>query len=446
MTSQLALMNKNAIALASDSAVTVGNKTYNSATKIFTLKGNQAIGFMISNAGTYLPCNVAWERVIGLFSDEIGTEHLKTVADYVKRFKKFLSESPKLTPNRENSTYIQSDLIEFLHNFLKPETKSELDDVAYSLGIKYEEFPGLGEYVSDNLNKRIDHLHDQIIERVNELDKKEQYEHQRIAEFHEETLMTANNIFCEMYEVSPERRIKTLAIITYHLANFSSTPGGAGGTFTNLVIAGFGSEEISPVLIELKVGAIVDPELGACDAGVTNFIRIRSDLKDDGGIKYPNKTEVSAAAFIIPYAQHAVIQNILNGIHDDLIKNYFRKNLPKFIADGVTKQLTSTLSEIDGIGPSTQAKIMKGFQDSSESLKRNISNEIGEGVNHFRGNRRAMFRTSTKMMSAGQLAGFAKKLVSMEAEITYYSKPKRTVGGEIVAATITKEHGFEIVE
>ena len=67
-------------------------------------------------------------------------------------------------------------------------------------------------------------------------------------------------------------------------------------------------------------------------------------------------------------------------------------------------------------------------------------------MNHFRGKRRGMFRDSTRMMSAGQLAGFAKKLVSMEAEITYYSKSKRTVGGEIVVATITKEHGFVLIK
>jgi|TARA_B110000914_G_C15478962_1_gene454641 hypothetical protein len=447
MTSQLALMNKNAIALASDSAVTVGDKTYNSATKIFTLGGKQPIGFMISNAGIYLPCNVSWERVIGLFSDEIGVRILPTVADYVKEFKKFLLESPKLMPNSENSTYIQSDLIEFLQHWLNPETKSKLDDVAYSLGIKYEEFPGLDEYVSDNLNKRIDHLHNQIVELVQGLNSKDQYKHIRITEFHAETLNTANQIFCEMYDVSSERVNKTLEILSYHLANNSETPGGGGGAFSNLIIAGFGSEEISPVLVELKVGAIIDPQMGPTDEGTTNFIRIRTNLSDEGGLEFmDDNKEVSGAAFIIPYAQHSEIQNILNGIHNELINSYFMDKLPRFIADSVLDQLTVTLSEIDGIGPSTQAKIIKGFQESSDPLKQNIFKELGKAVNHFRGKRRGMFRDSTRMMSAGQLAGFAKKLVSMEAEITYYSKSKRTVGGEIVVATITKEHGFVLIK
>jgi len=42
------------------------------------------------------------------------------------------------------------------------------------------------------------------------------------------------------------------------------------------------------------------------------------------------------------------------------------------------------------------------------------------------------------------LSEFAKKLVAMEAEITYYSKAKKSVGGKIISATITKENGVII--
>jgi hypothetical protein len=444
MTSQLALMNKNAIALASDSAVTIGGKTYNSATKIFTLKGNHPIGFMIAGAGVYLPCNIDWERVIGLFGDEIGDVNLPTVEDYVVRFKKFLFECPKLKPNQENSTFIQEDLIDFLKHYLKPETKKKLGTVVYDLENLYQEFPGLDEYISKSMNQRIDHFHSTIEELITGLDEQERYVHNRIKEYHKDTLDKANNFFCEMHNVSSGQRKKTHEIISYHLAM-----GGNGDAVTNLVIAGFGSKEISPVLVELKVKGIVDPTVGACDEGVTNFIRIRKDLEDTGGLEHPivdGKEAVSAAAFIIPYAQKMEIQNILDGVHMDLQRYYLHEKLPTYIRDATLDQLSKTLSEIDGIGPSTQAKIIKGFHDSAESLKNNISGEISRGIDHYRITRRGYFRDSTRLMSAGQLAEFAKKLVSMEAEITYYLKPKRTVGGEILVATITKEHGFEILE
>ena len=44
MTSQLALMNSMAVALASDSAVTIGSKTYDGVRKIFKLNFNPKIG------------------------------------------------------------------------------------------------------------------------------------------------------------------------------------------------------------------------------------------------------------------------------------------------------------------------------------------------------------------------------------------------------------------
>jgi len=445
MTSQLALMNKTAVALASDSAVTIGEKTYDGAKKVFTLKGGQPIGFMISGAGTYLPCNVDWERVIGLFGDEIGDENLLTVTDYVTRFKKFLSETPKLQPNQENSTFIQSDLIEFLEYFLKPETKRRLDDVAYDIENLYDEFPGLDEYISKSMNDRLNHFYNNTNEMFNELEPEEKYIHNRITKFHENTLKTANEYFCKMYNLSSKQSKKTLSMISYHLAQYTSLSGSYHWrAYTGLVIAGFGSDQLTPELVEFHIGAIVDPEVGACSDGVSNIIRIRKDLSDEGGLEYPEEGQVSSAAFIIPYAEKKEIQNILNGVHDDFFEKYLQKYLPMYIRNLVLNQLSETLNEINGIGPSTQSKIDAGFRESSESLRANIQKEIKDGVYHFMGLRRGDFRLSTRNMSARQLAELAKKLVSMEAEITYYTKTKRTVGGDIIVATITKENGFVI--
>ncbi|WP_407422686.1 hypothetical protein [Methanobrevibacter sp.] len=50
MTSEVLIMNKNAIAMAADSAVTVNNrKTYNGANKLFMLSNEPPMGIIIKS-------------------------------------------------------------------------------------------------------------------------------------------------------------------------------------------------------------------------------------------------------------------------------------------------------------------------------------------------------------------------------------------------------------
>ena len=125
MTSQLALMNSMAVALASDSAVTIGSKTYDGVKKIFELKNNHKIGIMISGVANYIPCNISWERVIRLFDESTANSEFHTVGDCVEAFRTFVSTEKILSPNSENSISLQQDLIHFVEGI------SMLDKTAF---------------------------------------------------------------------------------------------------------------------------------------------------------------------------------------------------------------------------------------------------------------------------------------------------------------------------
>jgi len=188
MTSQLALMNQMAVALASDSAVTIGEKTYNSVQKIFTLDGNQQIGFMIAGTATYIPCDVHWERVIKLFSDDIGSAPFATLSDCVEKFKKFVANEDNLAPNSENDIMIQADLIEFMEDLLKTKHKEQLDEVVRNVsGDLYEEYPGLDERISKSITDRIDHYHDLLKGYSDNLDEDSKHKHFRILKRNKDT-------------------------------------------------------------------------------------------------------------------------------------------------------------------------------------------------------------------------------------------------------------------
>ena len=73
MTAQVALMNKSAVALATDSAVTIntsgGDKIYNTVNKLFTLSKYYPIGIMIYGSAQFM--GVPWESVIKIYRKQL---------------------------------------------------------------------------------------------------------------------------------------------------------------------------------------------------------------------------------------------------------------------------------------------------------------------------------------------------------------------------------------
>ncbi len=63
MTAEIVVMNKNGIAMAADSAVTIGEqKIYNSAVKLFSLSKTEPIGIMIYGSADL--SSTPWEIII----------------------------------------------------------------------------------------------------------------------------------------------------------------------------------------------------------------------------------------------------------------------------------------------------------------------------------------------------------------------------------------------
>ncbi len=103
MTAEIVIMNRGGVALAADSAVTIGNgsgsKIYNSVNKIFTLSKVQPIGVMIYGNAEYM--GVPWETVIKLYREQLGIRKLDTVEKYAKDFLKFVNAKIKVSKSDE---------------------------------------------------------------------------------------------------------------------------------------------------------------------------------------------------------------------------------------------------------------------------------------------------------------------------------------------------------
>ena len=108
MTSEILILTPSAVALAADSAVTIGNrKTYNGVNKLFMLSNNPPMGIMTYNLSNF--SNIPLETIIKEFRDEIKKEDLTTVIEFRDKFIEFLDELVK------NELYVYSFDYSILH-------------------------------------------------------------------------------------------------------------------------------------------------------------------------------------------------------------------------------------------------------------------------------------------------------------------------------------------
>lgn len=108
MTSEILIINKNAIAMAADSAVTVGNKkTYMGVNKLFMLSNNPPMGIMIFGSANF--GRVPMETLIKEFRSKTNFEQLANIENIKNEFLSYLDN----ISNRDTSIDIFKELDEF---------------------------------------------------------------------------------------------------------------------------------------------------------------------------------------------------------------------------------------------------------------------------------------------------------------------------------------------
>ena len=81
MTAEIAIMNKTAVALAADSAVTIeqekGQKIFNTVNKLFALSKYHPVGVTIYGSANFM--DVLWESIIKIYRAKLGKQSFPTL-------------------------------------------------------------------------------------------------------------------------------------------------------------------------------------------------------------------------------------------------------------------------------------------------------------------------------------------------------------------------------
>jgi hypothetical protein len=141
MTCEVAVLNKHAVVIAADSAVTYLNgspeKRYSKGgNKIFQLSNHHAVGVMIYDSGSLL--GVPWELVIKEFREYLGAEAFETVEGYAREFLEYLRTNLVFFPGADrDEAFLSSVKLRLVQILLDATEKNpDLKDARTSFAVR----------------------------------------------------------------------------------------------------------------------------------------------------------------------------------------------------------------------------------------------------------------------------------------------------------------------
>lgn len=253
MTAEVAVMNKSAVALAADSAmtVTVANppKTY-PTNKLFALSKHHPIGIMIYNNAEFM--NVPWETIVKMYRRQLGTSTKSTVKDYAEDFLGYAGNSSICTAEqrRDNLLRIANDLFVRIANDVHAIINNQPSGGTLDVPVV------IRDVVSSHSNALTD---------AGEAMSMQSIDTAALIDAHADEIDARIDHYFSPHMVSSLRQsfVDALAVA---LKSSSLSAG-----FSGIVFAGFGDDEIFPSLVEI----VTD---GAVAGLVKADVRIAHDL------------------------------------------------------------------------------------------------------------------------------------------------------------------------
>lgn len=397
MTAVAGILNKQGVAIAADSAVTISGphnrKVYNSANKIFTLSKYHPVGIVIYNSAQLM--GIPWEVLIKEYRKQLKKKSFPKLIDYKNDFFRWL-HSKRYFLEDENNDFLFYDYLFFSQTLVETFFK---ENRAQSTDLQKE----IIQFISDYIKKEIPR-HDKI-ESLKYLNK-------------EKTIKCLNSLSPELVKIISndlKRRINfnfDFNEIGVHLAKayYEYLIHDQFLQFTGLIFTGYGEDEIFPRLYPVNVSIVID-----------NMLRWHDD-------KY-GKAEISNKqnSCIRPFAQTDVINTILQGISPELnilSANVFKSFMNEFVNEinalgGIPKSHLGSLN-ID--------KYVQRYQEQFDVIiKKRYVSPLMDAV---------------AQLSKEDLAEMAESLVYITYLKRRFTMAEESVGGPVDIAVITKGDGF----
>lgn len=377
MTAIVGVLNKHAVAIAADSAVTLGGgrKVLNSANKLFALSKYRPVAIAIFGNAELV--GTPWEIIIKEFRKSIGDQSFNTLQEYASCFFQFLKGKNYYCNNIESLQHLKETLLVLVQKITSVPYINHLDFILhqYELRCKYDYLEGLSDEYVEFINANLDNELKACIELLKQKGVKLDDGHLR-------------NI------------LKT--IFTKDVLN---------PVLTGLVFSGYGELEIYPSIIHYTVGNVINGTLA---------------LKKQPSVIIDKQNKSS----ICPFAQTDVMCTLLDGIAPKVQSIYLDTLLKTF--NKVIADLSNLIQQKD---PTLALQVKNFNKDTFMRLFDILSNQARKK------DYTQPFVASVANLEKDDLADFAESLIKLTSLKRKVSPDQETVGGPVDVMVISKGDG-----
>ena len=407
MTAEIAIMNKSAVALAADSAVTFNvngeKKVYETVNKVFSLSKYHPVGLMVYGNAEFM--GIDWETLVKIYRNRCADRPFDTLREHAQDFLAFLENDRQLFDDTAQNTFVEQAVgIEFLSirkRFLK-DTKQEIDQSG----------PITPSDVQDKFRDAVTERR-LILSKRNDIKKLDgtilsPIEHRGMRDEYRKTVRRLRAVIFQKLPVDSgiSRKLNEIA---FHVL----TKEGVSGA--GVVIAGYGTRDIFPALEAFNVDGIFG-----------NILKFRR--------RPPYAVGRDNSAMILPFAQSEMVSSFMEGVdpgYQSFIDKAVREMLDSY---------SSTLLDLLAPEPiATRSRYERAMSEATGKLTQDFGNRMEDYRDtHFI---RPVLDIVCRLPKS-ELAAMAESLVNLTSFRRHVTPDAETVGGPIDVAIISRGDGL----
>jgi hypothetical protein len=407
MTAEIGILNREAIAMAADSAATMRTsnrqKILSSANKIFSLSKCHPVGIMIYGDAGFM--GTPWEIIIKLYRQKLGKKCFEYLEEYAHDFVNFIKQEKQFYPDDVQLDFISDNIYGYFIS-IQNEIENEIE-----IEIKNNANNTITEVEAEKIITKILKDHYDFWNKAKAITSNSS---KAVTSFRTKYQKTINKIKNDVFKKLTPRQSKYLTDIAINLFIKDRFPSSG---ISGVVIAGFGEKQIFPSIIPIIFEGIAN-----------NILKYKINKDKDHFISQSN------SALIIPFAQSEMVYSFMEGVnpnYNQVIIDLLTKTIndyPQIILDKLSiseKKKKKIISEILKENPTL---IDKTIEKLDKYRQEQFAEPIIEIVN---------------VLSKNELAEMAESLVNLTVfKKRMTSTEDETVGGPIDVAVISKGDGL----
>lgn len=404
MTAEVAILNKSAVALATDSAITISvgeqhEKIYDTGDKLFELSNKNPIGIMIYNGVEFL--GVPLQTIIKSYRDACPSfTHVEKCADH------FLNHLLQISQSTDQQI-VDANASSIIASFLKS-IAEEFRNSFFEMAMANKNFELPDDKLAAVLDEKIKRYEGQL----------DRHAPAKFVGSKKSLAIKQSDLdiiekFIEHFfgPATDDQKTRLFKLCQKFLLSDRFSRGRTG-----LIFAGFGSKETFPSLFAYEIDGIV-----------SGCLRYKETEKCDIDRKGPK-------ARVIPFAQRRMVERFLYGVDGDI-----ERTVQKYCRESLSNLNDAVLGQIEFPDEATKVELARRLKNAEASFLLGLQKKTFDVIKSAYG---SDIEDMVEFMPKAEIAKMAEALIELTSIKHRVSRGMETVGGPVDVAVISRSEGL----